>query len=552
MKREAIDKMVAEMLGDAPSKAPVSAIAGDAYEGASRFNRDVALWAPSFNSADGDILPEKRTIDTRIRDGLRNDAYVSSGADIHRDNIVGGMYLLNAKPVHKVLRLDEVWAEEFQEEVEAKFTLYAESPSNWIDASQMNTLTSLVRLAVGVYVASGEILASAEWMSDRTRPFASAIQMVDVDRLSNPWDRPDDPSIRGGVHRDRYGAPIGYYIRQAHPTDWQSPEQFNWKYVKARKPWGRLQIIHILEQLRPDQTRGVAAMVSALKELRMTKRFRDITLQNAVVQATYAASIESDLPSEAVFQAIGASSDNPVADYARNFMSTVAEFSGGSRNLQLDGVRIPHLLPGTKLQLRPAGNGGPLGSEFEQSLLRYIASSLGVSYEQLSRDYSRTNYSSAKAAMNETHKYMQSRKRMVADRFASNIYRLWLEEAINKGEITSLPRNAPNFYDGLNADAYSSCEWIGASRGQIDELKETQAAVLRLKYNLSTREDELARLGKDWRDVFTQLEREKKQMGDRGLLPEEGSDNMMNATTGAPREKEAKDEKDDGSEDNTE
>ena len=45
------------------------------------------------------------------------------------------------------------------------------------------------------------------------------------------------------------------------------------------------------------------------------------------------------------------------------------------------------------------GKGGPLGQEFEQSLLRYIAAALGVSYEQLSKDYSQTNYSSARAAM---------------------------------------------------------------------------------------------------------------------------------------------------------
>jgi capsid protein len=53
--------------------------------------------------------------------------------------------------------------------------------------------------------------------------------------------------------------------------------------VPARKPWGRLQMIHILEQQRPDQTRGISEMVATLKELRITKRFRDIVLQNAVV-----------------------------------------------------------------------------------------------------------------------------------------------------------------------------------------------------------------------------------------------------------------------------
>ena len=152
--------------------------------------------------------------------------------------------------------------------------------------------------------------------------------------------------------------------------------------------------------------------------------------------------------------------------------------------------------------------------------------------------------------MTETWKTMQANKRTVADRFATHVFTLWLEEAIASGEITSLSKKGPNFWDGLNREAYASCEWIGASRGQIDELKETQAAVLRLKYGLSTREYELGRLGLDYRKVFEQLEREKKLAEKRGLTFTE-DDNMMNAASGAPREKEAKDEKDDGSEDNT-
>ena len=81
------------------------------------------------------------------------------------------------------------------------------------------------------------------------------------------------------------------------------------------------------------------------------------------------------------------------------------------------------------------------------------------------------------------------------------------------GAITSLPAEARQpgwLYQNQRLDAMSQCDWIGASKGQIDELKETQAAVLRLKYNLSTDEDEIARLGKDWRVVKRQRAREKE------------------------------------------
>lgn len=569
MSRLAHDPEMLDLLGSGQGEPPVRgdvlppstggdrAMVGGAYDGAARFSREMATWNPPIRSVDLDIGEDKTTVDARARDTLRNDAYVASGANIHKDNIVGAMFLLNAKPEWKILGLDEKWAEEFQEEVESKFTLWAESVNNWPDASRMNTLTGLVRLAVGIHLMSGEVLASAEWMPQhQRRPFRTAIQMIDIDRLSNPYYEVERRQLRGGVRRDTYGAPQGYYIKMAHPSEPMEPDAFDWKYVPARKKWGRVQIIHLLEQFRPDQTRGISEMVAALKELRITKRFRDVTLQKAVLEATYAATIESELPTEAVYQALGsgnadaAAISGAVQSYAGGFMDAVLSYIGSAKNVQLDGVRIPHLFPGTKLSMMSPSKGGPLGSEFEQSLLRYIAANLGLSYEQLSRDYSKTNYSSARAAMAETHKYMQARKKAVADKFASHIYALWLEEAIAAGEITSLPKNAPNFWDGLNREAYSQCDWIGASRGQIDELKETQAAVLRLKYGLSTHEVELARLGQDWRKVFAQLEREKKIAEERGLNFAT-DDNMMNAASGDPREGEAKGEKDDGSEDNT-
>ncbi len=514
-----------------------------AYEAADRTSRELAMWAPPLQSADMDLLPEKSIMDPRVRDTLRNDSYVQNGATIQKDTIVGEMFLLNSKPHHKVLGLDEVWAEEFQEEVEAKFTLYAESTKNYPDAARMNTLTGLVRLAVGVHAMAGEVLASVEWMRSGYRPFASALQMIDLDRLSNPNGEMDSPTLRGGVQRDRYGAPIGYWIRRSHPTDWTDPEGHTWKFVPATRGmvtgnpgWDRPQMIHIIDQWRPDQSRGISAMVSALKEMRMTKKYRDIVLQSAVLNATYAASIESDLPTDIVLQQAGGGDATALSGFAKTYLGEVARYVGGSRNIHLDGAKIPVFYPGTKMKLQNAGTPGGVGTNFEASMLRYIAASLGVSYEQLSKDYSSANYSNLRAALAETGKRMRVQKRNVADRFATIYFRLWLEEALNKGEITAMPRKAPNWYEGLNADAYSACEWIGASMGQIDELKETQAAVLRINNGLSTREIELSRLGKDWRVVFGQLSREKKAAEAHGLEfgADKNSQNMMNAASGTP------------------
>lgn len=530
------------LVADSPVQ-KVSAMGnGNPYEGTSSFSRELAMWHSPILSADGEILPDKEIADSRVRDVMRNDAYIRNGVTIQQDSIVGEQFLLNSKPNYKVLGLDEVWAEEFQEEVESKFTLWAESDDNHPDAARMNTLTGLVRLIVGIHAMAGESLASVEWIRERDRPFHTAIQLIDLDRLSNPYGIMDDKFLRRGVVRNRYGAPTGYHIRMGHPADNSlTGEQYTWKYVAAKKPWGRAQMLHLVDQWRPDQSRGISMLVSALKETKMGKKFRDIVLQNAVLNATYAASIESDLPPNVAMEQAGGGDKDAITNFAADYLGAIHEYTGGARNLQIDGVKIPVFFPGTKMKLQPAGQPGGLGSGFEQSLMRYTAAALGVGYSELSKDFSDANYSNLRAELAGTGRRMRVQKRFTADRFASHVFALWLEEALNHGEITSMPRNAPNFYEGLNKEAYCAASWIGASTGQIDELKETQAAVLRVNNGLSTREDELARLGKDWRPIFRQLLREQKMAEEMGLSfgADKMSTNMMNAAGGTPSDEGA-------------
>lgn len=526
-----------------------TAMAGGAYEAASRTSHEMALYRPPRGSADQDILEGKEIMDSRVRDSTRNDAFVNHGVEVNKDSIVGTHYLLNAKPAWQVLKqysktMDETWAEEFQAEVEESFMLYAESDGKWSDAARGMTLTAQARLGVGLDMMAGEFLGVGEYVQDDPHaPYQSCMQIVDTDRLSNPLSVMPNPRLKGGVLKNARGAPQGYYIQNAHPNDWESQDSNSWKYVPRLTSWGRPQVLHLFERFRPDQSRGVSAMVAGLEETRIGKQFRRVMLQNAVVNATFAASIESELPTEVVMGALGAGPKSDpsaiIGKYAAGYLGALGAYMGDSKNTTLNGVKIPHFFPGTKLNLQPAGQGGPLGTDFEKSLLRYLAASLGISYEQLSQDFSSTNYSGFKGALNETSKAMGARKRRVADAIANFIYSLWLEEAIAKGRITSMSRGAPNFWAGpLVREAYIAAEWIGASVGQVDELKETQAATLRIQGGLSTREIELGRLGKDWRKILPQLAREEKLARTLNLNYQVATDttNMMNAAKGTARQ----------------
>lgn len=502
-----------------------SAMAG-ALEGAERTTRETLLWTPSMRSPDAAINPVKPLADARANDMARNDGYVQGAVSIFRDSIVGHSYRLNLQPSWRVLQqynraFDERWAEEYQEAVEETFNLVADSADCWLDASRRLSFTGLTRLAVASFSLTGEVLATAEWIREVDRPFATAVQIISPDRLSNPDGISDSPRLRRGVTRDARGRALSYWIRAAHPGDMTATaDLWTWREVRAAKPWGRKQVVHITESMAPDQTRGVAEMVSVLKHMRMTKTFQDVMLQNAVVNGMYAASIESDLPSEAVaaMMGTGASAAEGYTQFVQTYLGGLAAYLSKANNLSIDGVKIPHLYPGTKLNMKTAGTPGGVGTDFEASLLRHIAAGLGLSYEELSHDYSKTNYSSARAAMANTQKSMNARKKFVADRFADDSFTLWLEEQFDAGWIP-LPRGVTReaFYLPFAKEAFTQATWIGAGRGQIDELKETQAAILRINGGLSTYEDEIGSLGKDWRRIFRQRQREERMKRDMDL-----------------------------------
>lgn len=508
--------------GDDPRLAgalvPFERMFGGGLEGAERTSREMVLWRPSMQSPDQAINGIKDVADARSRDMVLNDGYSSGGVAIHKDSIVGASYRLVARPNYRIIGAPEEWADEFAAEAESRFNLAGESEDCWFDSTATTTFTGMIRLAVGVFVYTGEVLATAEWDDDdTTRPFKTNIQMVSSDRLCNPDGIADTRNLRRGVVKDNKGKATAYWIRKGHQSEWYDTKSNEWSLIPAKKPWGRKQVIHIKEAQQIDQTRGVAEMVAALKHCRMTKKFSEVTLQNAVINASYAAAIESELPSPEVVAAMGGG----VEGYTQaigSYMSMLGQYLGDANGVAIDGAKIPHFFPGTKLSMKPMGTPGGIGSDFEASLLRRVAATLGVSYAELSRDFSKVSYSAARAEMATTGRTMASRKRMVADRLANNIYQLWAEEQIASGDLPLPPgRNRTDFYRPMMKEAYTRCSWIGTGRGQIDEMKETQAAALRIKAGLSTWEIECARLGLDWREVAEGQARQKKLFAALGL-----------------------------------
>ena len=200
------------------------------------------------------------------------------------------------------------------------------------------------------------------------------------------------------------------------------------------------------------------------------------------------------------------------------YMGMLQQYLGGSENIAIDGAKIPQFFPGTKLNMMPMGTPGGVGSDFQAALVRHVALTLGLSPSDLSRDFSRVNYSGLKGELAIAERDSNVKKRSWADRWATGVYRLWFEEEMAAGNLPLPPgRNRTDFYRPLMKDAYTRCAWIGAGRGQIDEPKETAAALARIDGGLSTYEKEAARLGEDYREIIAQRSKEERQIKAAGI-----------------------------------
>jgi capsid protein len=126
------------------------------------------------------------------------------------------------------------------------------------------------------------------------------------------------------------------------------------------------------------------------------------------------------------------------------------------RKPTLNNAVIPTLAPGEKLETVSAERPNAAFSDFTRQMLLGVSTALGISVEQLTNDYSETNYSMARGAIAETERSVKRRLAEFDSGMANPIYATWMDEGFQRG-LFPLPANAPAYLDARTA--YSRCRW---------------------------------------------------------------------------------------------
>ena len=178
------------------------------------------------------------------------------------------------------------------------------------------------------------------------------------------------------------------------------------------------------------------------------------------------------------------------------------------------GGKIAHLFPGEELEFNASKTPNENYEAFARMLLREIAAGLGMTYEDVTGDFSGATYSSVRMSTSTNWPIILYRRKNIASRVPQAFYCAWLDEQIESGEIPF-----PGGIDGFreNYAAATRCDWRGPAKPQADDLKTQLAHQGYKQMGVMTDEQICAELGQDWEDVYEQRQREMEKRKELGL-----------------------------------
>lgn len=476
---------------------------GYGRHGGSYARKSLAGWVTSGTDADEDIVDNIEMLRARCRD-LYMGANVATGAiKTVRTNVVGSGLALNAQIDAKFLGLTEDQAREWEEGVEREWRLWSETVD--CDAERRQTFYQLQSLVLISAIMSGDVFVTLPIIKRPGSPYDLRVALIEADRVCDPQypPKPMDKNILGGVEVGQYGETVAYWVAKYNPNAIpRTGAQFKneWKRVLAfGARSGRRNVLHVMADVeRPAQRRGVPMLAPVIESLKQLSRYSDAELMAAVISGMFTVFVTSDSPQTPL---------GGMFDPAKQGVNKEPN------DYELGNGAIVALEQGEKIETANPGRPNTAFDGFVTAMCRQIGTALEIPYELLMKSFT-ASYSASRAALLEAWKMFRMRREWIIGSFCQPVYEEWLTEAVLKGRIKA----AGFFDDPAIRAAWCGAEWFGDCQGQLDPLKEANAAKVRVEEGFSTREREAAELtGMKFETIHAARMREEKLRKEAGL-----------------------------------
>lgn len=473
---------------------------GYSHHGASRTKKSLLGWVFGGGSPREDIDDNIKVLRERSRDLYMGTPIATGALKTLRTNVVGSGLKVKPSLDYEFLGMTDEEASKWETNVEREFNLWAESVN--CDMTRLNDFYELQQLIFLSWMMNGDAFALLPYNKRPNMPYDLRIQLVEADRICTPYEMSWRDNVSGGVEIDNNGEVVAYHIAQFHPL---SSRQIKREWIRVEafgKSTGRRNVIHMMECERIDQRRGVPILAPVIESLKQLGRYTDAELMAAVVSGMFTVFIETENPNDA-----------PLGEMIDDGQRVD---DGDANSLEMGNGAIVALAPGEKANTANPNRTNAAFDGFVSSVCRQIGAALEIPSELLLKQFT-SSYSASRAALLEAWKMFRMRRTWLANDFCQPIYSEWLTEAVAKGRIY-----APGFFDSpIIRKAYSQAEWSGPSPGQLDPVREANAAALRVENGFSTRAKETVELtGGDFYKNHRQRVKEEKLRKEGGLIPD--------------------------------
>lgn len=270
--------------------------------------------------------------------------------------------------------------------------------------------------------------------------------------------------IVAGVEHDARGRPVLYHLLPDQPD-------LPFATAVAPVPVPADDVLHVFDPTFAGQVRGVSALAPVLLKLAELDKAEDAQLMRQQVAAMLAGFLYV-----------------PTDTAALPFDGTPAAsvLDGG-----LEPATLKTLPPGYDVKFSSPATIGADAIDFLRLQLRAIAAGAGVTYEQLTGDYSSSNYSSSRAAALEFRRRVEAfQHHVLVRRFCRPVWRRWVTLEVLAGRL-----DLPGFF--ADPEPYLAARWIAPGWGWVDPVKEVQAEILAIEAGLKSRTEAVAARGVD-------------------------------------------------------
>lgn len=273
-----------------------------------------------------------------------------------------------------------------------------------------------------------------------------------------------------GVEHSPDGRIVAYWIRPHMPGD----PVAGLALAPVRVP--ATDVLHLFRRLMPGQVRGLSWLAPVLLPAKELDSLLDAMLVRAKVAAMHVGVITSP--------------DGEV--------SYSGEQSPGALDVTLEPGAMPVLPPGRQIEFMNIPDQGGASALLTETL-RAMAIGVGITYEQLSGDYSKVNYSSERSAKLEFRRFIEGvQHHTLVFGFCRPVWCRFIRWQVLSGAISASAYIA-------DPASFEAVKWLPPSWPWVDPQNEATAAEIALRNRLRSRSEIIAGLGYDAEDVDAEI-----------------------------------------------